>query len=140
VLAGLGDLHERRGEAELALACHRRATELDPKHAGYWRTLGMAQYRKGDLMAALFSLRQSQKLRAGQEDVAKVMDEIALARSPLAGPQGKRGGDRENGDPFAPPGLPRAGFPGGRAFDPSRPSPLVPNPLEGLPVPGGARP
>jgi tetratricopeptide (TPR) repeat protein len=43
----------------------KKAVELAPGHGGFWNTLGVAQYRKGDWKAAVAALNKSIQLRKG---------------------------------------------------------------------------
>src|SRR5207248_6904146 len=80
VVAGLGEVHERSGELDLAISCFKRAGEMDKNNARFFRLLGLAQEERGDRMGALFSFRQSLRLLPGQEDLSKRMNEIGAAR------------------------------------------------------------
>ncbi len=119
ILQGLAACHEKSGDAHLAIACLKRASEMKK---GDWRILhdlAFAQYRSGDGMAALFTARSSLRAKNGQEDLSKLMDEIGVhrqARSDLARPNGKhpRGFDPFEMPDTRPPdpwqGIPRPGF------------------------------
>lgn len=133
VLMGLGEVHERSNELDHAIACYRRASEMAKQSPEAFRALGMAQVKRGDRMGALFSFRQSLRLRTGQEDLSRLLDEIGSSKEAMAGRRPSPAASSPP-DPFGDL-LPR---PNHRMdFDPSRPSPGVPDPLRGLPRPGG---
>jgi tetratricopeptide (TPR) repeat protein len=52
-------------EPDLAISLVKRAIALVPKKAKYWNTLGVAQYRLGDLEAAIATLHRSMELTGG---------------------------------------------------------------------------
>jgi superkiller protein 3 len=52
-------------DAKGAVALAKRAVELQPEVGIYWNTLGVAQYRAGDLKAAVVALEKSMELRHG---------------------------------------------------------------------------
>lgn len=129
-IVGLGQVHEAQGELDHAIACYRRATEMRKENGGFFRLLGLAQVKKGDSMAAMFSIRQSLKFIPGQEDLSKLLNDIGMARQP------RIDAPRRPSSPFDPfeDRAPRSpGFPGGL------PGPSVPDPAAGLPRPGGGR-
>lgn len=127
---GLGEVHERSGEQDLAIACYKRAAEMKKDDARAFKLLGLAQHRGGDRMAAMFSIRQSLKLQPGQEDLSRLLNDIGNARQARAGLPDSRSRSAAF-DPFedvAPRGRdPRAFMPG----------PEIPDPLRGLPRPDG---
>jgi tetratricopeptide (TPR) repeat protein len=127
---GLGEVHERSGEQDLAITCYKRVTEMKKDDPRAFKLLGLAQYRGGDRMAALFSIRQSLKLLPGQEDLSRLLNEIGTARQARAGlPDSKsRSASFDPFEDFAP-----------RGHDPRdlMPGPQIPDPLHGLPRPDG---
>jgi len=126
---GLGRVHESLGELDHAIACYRRATEMRPSDGLIHRRLGLALLKKGDSIAALFSIRQSLKVQPGQEDLSRLMNEIGASRQArLDHPNARR-----STSPFDPFEDMHPGNPGGRS---GFPRPSVPDPLEGLPRPG----
>lgn len=133
-VVGLGQVHERQGQLDLAIACFRRASEMKKEDARIFRLLGLAQDQHGDSIAALFSYRQSLRLLPGQEDLSKRMSEIGESRQPRRDLAGTNARQQRGFDPFEMPdtrppdpweGLPRPGF-----TDPS----------EGTPRPGRGAP
>ena len=126
---GLGIVYERLRNFRQAVRQFKRAGELRPHDARSWRRLAMAQYRGGDSMGALFSLRTSLRHLPGQEDLSQLMNEIGTARNrqSLAGARSRPGGR----DPFDPFGRQNRG-----RFGPTPPTPGIPDPLQGLPIPG----
>jgi Flp pilus assembly protein TadD len=129
VVAGLGQVHERSGELDLAISCYKRASDMKKTDARFFRLLGIAQEERGDRMAALFSFRQSLKLLPGQEDLSKRMSEIGAARTARMDPsQSTRNRSFDPFDDFNPhPADPREMGPGTG----------VPDPFQGIPRPGG---
>jgi tetratricopeptide (TPR) repeat protein len=127
---GLGEVHERSGEQDLAITCYKRAAEMKKDDPRAFKLLGLAQYRGGDRMAAMFSIRQSLKLQPGQEDLSRLLNDIGNARQARAGIADSRPRSAAF-DPFedyAPRGQdPRAFMPG----------PEIPDPMRGLPRPDG---
>jgi hypothetical protein len=95
-----------------------------------WRELGLAQEKSGDTMAALFTIRQSLKLDPGQEDLLRLLNDLGTSRQAhLGAPQARRGSNPF--DSFDP-------------MDPRPPNPMdrienheIPNPMRGVPMPGG---
>jgi tetratricopeptide (TPR) repeat protein len=126
----LGEVHERSGEQDLAITCYKRAADMKKDDARAFKLLGLAQYRGGDRMAAMFSIRQSLKLQPGQEDLSRLLNDIGNARQARAGIPDSRSRSAAF-DPFedyAPRGQdPRAFMPG----------PEIPDPMRGLPRPDG---
>ena len=49
-----------------AVELAKKAVELAPKQGAYWNTLGIAQYRLGNLDAAIEALKKSEELLPGQ--------------------------------------------------------------------------
>ena len=126
---GLGIVYERLRNFRQAVRQFKRAAELRPQDARSWRRLAMAQYRGGDSMGALFSLRTSLRHLPGQEDLSQLMNEIGTARNRqnLAGARSQP----SRRDPFDPFGGRNRG-----RLGPTPPTPGIPNPLQGLPIPG----
>jgi tetratricopeptide (TPR) repeat protein len=130
VVAGLGEVHEKSGQIDLAISCYKRAGEMNKTDARIFRLLGLAQESKGDRMAALFSFRQSLKLLPGQEDLSQRMNEIGAARQARADPSQARR-NPSGFDPFGDFDL--------RPPDPReiRPGMRIPDPFDHMPRPGG---
>lgn len=126
----LGEVHERSGEQDLAITCYKRAAEMKKEDARAFKLLGLAQYRGGDRMAAMFSIRQSLKLQPGQEDLSRLLNDIGNARQARAGlPDSRsRAAAFDPFEDFSPRGQdPRAFMPGSE----------IPDPMRGLPRPDG---
>jgi len=51
--------------AALAVELARKGVSLEPSHASYWNTLGLAQYRAGDWKGAATALGESMRLEDG---------------------------------------------------------------------------
>lgn len=62
-LATAPDPKERDPKRAVELAT--KAVELTPRNGDHWNTLGVAQFRAGDLKAAVAALEKSMELRAG---------------------------------------------------------------------------
>jgi serine/threonine protein kinase/Tfp pilus assembly protein PilF len=62
-------------DAAKAVESAEMATKLSPTNFEYWNTLGVAQYRAGDLKAAISALERSMELRKGGD----VVDWLFLA-------------------------------------------------------------
>ena len=131
-LLGLGEVHERGRLFRQAIRLYKQATQLDPTNPLTWRRLGMCQYLSGDSIGSLFSFRHSLRHLPGQEDLSQLMNEIGASQNAqrLAGP-GRRTPRQDPFDPF------RQRNP--RNFGPSIPRPGIPDPLQGLPIPGRPR-
>jgi tetratricopeptide (TPR) repeat protein len=65
LLATCPDLKFRNPGRALALA--RKAVELEPAHAGFWNTLGVACRRAGDDRGAIAALEKSEELGHGTD-------------------------------------------------------------------------
>ncbi len=51
--------------ADLGVKLAQKAVSLEPSHAGYWNTLGVARYRAGDWKGAATALGESMRLQDG---------------------------------------------------------------------------
>jgi tetratricopeptide (TPR) repeat protein len=65
LLGTCSDLEFRNPDRALALA--RKAVELEPAHAGFWNTLGVACRRAGDDRGAIAALEKSEELGHGKD-------------------------------------------------------------------------
>lgn len=70
---------------EQAMAAARKLLQQDHRNGRYWRTLGTAQYFRGDWQAARESFSQALRLDAGDEDAGKMLKILGPA-SPLSQP------------------------------------------------------
>lgn len=135
---GLGEAYLRLRRYRPAIHQFKHATQIKPVNARAWRLLGMAQYQGGDSIGSLFSFRKSLGLLPGQEDLSGLMNEIGTARNRqrLAGSRSQPG----RRDPFDPFGSQN---PFGRQnrgrYGTTPPTPGIPDPLQGLPIPGRRR-
>ena len=57
-------------DSERVIQAAKRAIELDPEWGNHWRVLGAAQYRLGDLAAAVETLTHAMTLPPGRDDRA----------------------------------------------------------------------
>lgn len=110
---GLAEVYEGQGQADLAIMYWHRAAELRKDDPEIWREIGLAQYRKGDYLAALSSIQQSLALDPNQTDLSNIMTQVVTGKNawedpysdPSAMNQGKGGFDPLNPRPIDPESL-----------------------------------
>lgn len=73
----LGWVYYKRGLASLAIASFKRSVEREPKNAGYWYHLGLAQVKNGDKADARASMERALKADANFPDAAEAKKILA---------------------------------------------------------------
>jgi serine/threonine protein kinase/TPR repeat protein len=82
------DANEHLRDPQSAVELAQKAVALAPQDGAIWKTLGVAQYRAGNLQAAIKALRQSIELRKGGDAIDCFF--IAMAEQKSARPDEAR--------------------------------------------------
>jgi len=138
-ISAMAEVLEAAGELEHAVMYAQRAAHVRPQDAYLWKRLALLQLRAGQGMEAMASAERSLELDPEQEDMKKLMAQ--LAAKPPGLPEGMpgAGGRKPAGHLGMIPGMPEIPDPRSMVPDPRSFMPGSPSSKGASPIPGQAK-